>query len=211
MVDKPAGLLSVPGRLPQHQDALSTRLQQRYADCRVVHRLDMATSGLMVFALNADSHRQLSAQFAARQIKKRYLCQVAGSPAVPTGTLRWPLICDWPKRPKQKVCWLTGKPTVTHYQQLALASHHSLIALYPVTGRSHQLRVHMAQLGTPMLGDRLYAPAAVVAQSPRLCLHAQALSLQHPSNGQWLHFSSPAPFAKDHSLPPLANDLTLKS
>lgn len=209
VVNKPAGLLSVPGRLQEHQDALSTRLQQQFVQCRVVHRLDMATSGLMVFALSADSHRHISTQFEHRQVRKRYVCRVNGGPPVEQGTLRSPLICDWPERPKQKIDWIRGKAATTHFALLKHENNASLLTLYPVTGRSHQLRVHMQHMGCPILGDRLYAPADVVGQSHRLCLHAQALSFRHPSTQQWMHFSSEIPFASDLRLLPLYEDRIL--
>jgi len=209
IVNKPPGLLSVPGRLPEHQDALSTRLQAAFTSCRVVHRLDMATSGLMVFALSAESHRRLSAQFERREVKKRYVCRILGQPPKREGTLKSPLICDWPERPKQKICWVQGKAAITHFRLAYSDKNTTLLFLYPVTGRSHQLRVHMQHLGFPILGDRLYAPASLVAQSSRLCLHAQALALRHPFTGVPLHFSSRVPFAADVALPSSLHDAML--
>ena len=209
IVNKPPGLLSVPGRLPEHQDALSTRLQGAFPACRVVHRLDMATSGLMVFALSAESHRRLSAQFERREVKKRYVCRVLGQPHERAGTLKSPLICDWPERPKQKICWVSGKTAVTHFRLAYSDTETTLLFLYPVTGRSHQLRVHMQHFGFPILGDRLYAPAQIVARSPRLCLHAQAIVFRHPFTEEPLHFSSHVPFAADITLPSSLQDTML--
>lgn len=201
VVNKPSGLLSVPGKAPEHRDSLISRLQRVYPHSRIVHRLDMATSGVMVVAQHKDSHRQLSRQFELRQTAKRYYARVAGTPKQPVGSVDLPLICDWPNRPKQKVDHDAGKPALTHYEVVQHSNTEALIALVPITGRSHQLRVHMLELGHPILGDRLYGTAAIIASAPRLQLHAETLSFTHPASGQRMQFSAPLPFGR-YSPPP---------
>ena len=194
VVNKPSGLLSVPGKAPEHRDSLITRIQRVYPDARIVHRLDMATSGVMVVAQHKDSHRQLSRQFELRQTAKRYFARVAGVPAQSSGSVDLPLICDWPNRPKQKVDFESGKPALTHYKVVQQDATEALVALIPITGRSHQLRVHMLELGHPILGDRLYGTPSVIASAPRLQLHAETLSFTHPTSGKRMQFSAPLPF-----------------
>lgn len=205
VLDKPAGLLCVPGRGPDKADCLSARAQARYADALVVHRLDMATSGLVVMARGAAAQRQLSQAFAERRVNKRYEAVVAGvPPALEADAEGWcdirlPLIVDWPNRPKSKVDWTLGKPSHTRWRTLSVADWPGLgpcarLALQPITGRSHQLRVHLLALGHPILGDDLYAQGAVLAAAPRLLLHACHIALHHPGSGELLHFSSPAAF-----------------
>jgi tRNA pseudouridine32 synthase/23S rRNA pseudouridine746 synthase len=199
IVNKPSGLLSVPGRGPDKQDCLSTRLQQRFADALVVHRLDMATSGLMVFARGAASQRALGRAFAQREIHKRYVAVVQGAVDVPTGnwhTLDLPLRVDWPNRPMRVIDPVAGQPSTTRWRLMHAdkVGQTSLVELEPVTGRTHQLRVHMLALGYPIVGDALYAPAAVITLAPRLLLHAATLELSHPRLRQDLRFYSPAPF-----------------
>ncbi|BFT29102.1 bifunctional tRNA pseudouridine(32) synthase/23S rRNA pseudouridine(746) synthase RluA [Alteromonas sp. D210916BOD_24] len=197
---KPSGLLSVPGKAVEHRDALITRINRVFPTATVVHRLDMATSGVMVLALNKDSHRHISKQFELRKTKKRYFARVYGHMTHDTGEVNLPLICDWPNRPKQKVDHENGKRAVTHFEVIERSKDESghaftLVALYPITGRSHQLRVHMLALGHPILGDRLYAHPKALAMAPRLQLHAESLSLTHPTDAQWLNFQSPIPFS----------------
>ena len=194
VVNKPSGLLSVPGKAPEHRDSLITRIQRVYPDARIVHRLDMATSGVMVVAQHKDSHRQLSRQFELRQTAKRYFARIAGVPAQSSGSVDLPLICDWPNRPKQKVDFESGKPALTHYKVVQQDATEALVALIPITGRSHQLRVHMLELGHPILGDRLYGTPSVIASAPRLQLHAETLSFTHPTSGKRMQFSAPLPF-----------------
>ncbi|MBX3653655.1 MAG: RNA pseudouridine synthase [Ramlibacter sp.] len=201
VTDKPAGLLCVPGRGPDKQDCLAARVQALYPDAMVVHRLDMATSGLCVMARGAEAQRRLSMAFAARDVAKCYEAVAQGHLAAPHsddgwGTIDLPLIPDWPNRPLSKVDRVNGKPSITRWRVLAhdLAAQTTRLALEPVTGRSHQLRLHLQALGHPLLGDALYAPAAVLALAPRLLLHATTLSLTHPLNGQRMSFHSPAPF-----------------
>ncbi len=198
---KPSGLLAVPGRGADKQDALSSRVQMLYPDALIVHRLDMATSGLMLMARGLPAQRVLSAAFEARGIAKRYEAVAHGHWTLPTGDDGWGLIdlpirLDWPRRPLSIVDPVDGKPSQTRWQVLGRdpAAGTTRLALAPITGRSHQLRVHLAAQGHPILGDALYAPAAVQALAPRLLLHACALALPHPVTGQPLQFESPAPF-----------------
>lgn len=203
VLDKPAGLLAVPGRGPEGADCLAARAAARWPNARVVHRLDMATSGLIVFARGAQAQRRLSAAFAQRTVHKRYEAVVAGHLSGPGPTEGWadidlPLVPDWPNRPRSRVDAERGKPSRTRWQVLAHEQIGSLaatrLALEPVTGRSHQLRVHLLALGHPIVGDALYTQAPVATAAPRLLLHACELALTHPDSGAWLSFSSPAPF-----------------
>jgi tRNA pseudouridine32 synthase / 23S rRNA pseudouridine746 synthase len=196
VVCKPAGLLSVPGRGEDKQDCVATRVQAAYTDARVVHRLDMATSGLMVFARGVEVQRQLSMAFEKRAISKRYVAEVDGMVKDDAGEITLPLLTDWPNRPLQKVDAENGKPSFTRYTVLSrnTAQNNSRLLLEPVTGRSHQLRIHLRELGHPIWGDALYAPAAVFSLSSRLLLHATSLSFSHPASGEALQFNSEAPF-----------------
>lgn len=196
VVDKPSGLLSVPGRGEHKQDCLISRVQRVYADALIVHRLDMETSGLLVLARNKEAHRQLSALFQKRAVQKQYVAVVDGMLQASSGTIDLPLICDWPKRPRQKVDHEQGKPSRTLFTVLGpgVDERSTRVELMPETGRSHQLRVHMQSLGHPILGDRLYADAAAQARSARLLLHAQALGFVHPATGEQVSFVSKAPF-----------------
>jgi tRNA pseudouridine32 synthase/23S rRNA pseudouridine746 synthase len=195
VADKPSGLLSVPGKAQEHKDALITRINLVFPTATVVHRLDMATSGIMVMALNKHSHRHISKQFELRQTKKRYFARIFGQLAEELGKVDLPLICDWPNRPKQMVDYERGKPSQTLFERISSNENETLVALYPVTGRSHQLRVHMLSLGHPILGDRLYAHEEALAMAPRLQLHAQSLCFTHPTTNQWLRFHTPIPFS----------------
>ncbi|HAW92592.1 MULTISPECIES: RluA family pseudouridine synthase [unclassified Arsukibacterium] len=189
VVNKPSGLLSVRGKAQEHWDCLEYRVKLVLPTARIVHRLDMATSGVMVLALNADAQRQLNRQFQLRQTEKNYIARVTGRVAADQGTICLPLICDWPNRPKQMVCYQRGKASVTHYQVLERSANVSRVQLTPVTGRSHQLRVHMQMIGHAILGDKFYADPKAFAAAERLQLHAQTLSLQHPANGKTLIFA----------------------
>lgn len=194
VVEKPAGLLSVPGRGEAGQDCLAARVQRVYPDALVVHRLDMATSGLFLMARGAAMQRSLSIAFAGREVRKRYIAVVEGRVAADEGTIDLPLIADWPNRPKQKVDFESGKPSRTIYRVLSRERDTTRVELEPVTGRSHQLRVHMMATGHPMLGDALYSPPAVQGRSTRLMLHATALEFARPATGDALRFDSPPPF-----------------
>lgn len=194
VLNKPSGLLTVTGRLPEHQDCLETRVQRVLPTATIVHRLDMATSGIILMALNKAAHIEISRQFEKREISKRYIARVYGNLADNQGEVNLPLICDWPNRPKQKVDHQNGKKALTQYQVLAREPNGTLVELTPVTGRSHQLRVHMLALGHPILGDRLYAHAEALKVSQRLQLHAQAITLKHPVTKSELHFNTHCPF-----------------
>lgn len=196
VIDKPAGLLSVPGRGPGHADSLAGRIQAEYPDARIVHRLDMATSGLLVMARGPEMERRLSIAFQQRQVDKHYMAVVAGCPQPERGEISLPLITDWPNRPRQKVDLESGKPSLTAYTVVGHdgTGNASRVALQPHTGRSHQLRVHMMSIGHPILGDDLYADPASRAAAPRLLLHATLLGLIHPGTGHRVEFTSPAPF-----------------
>jgi tRNA pseudouridine32 synthase/23S rRNA pseudouridine746 synthase len=192
--DKPAGLLAVPGRGADKQDCLSVRVQAHYPDALIVHRLDMATSGLMLFARGPEMQRQLSMRFAAREVAKRYLAVVAGrlEMAEEWNTIDLPIAVDWPRRPLRVVDRERGKPSVTRWRVLAFDEEKQAtrVELEPVTGRSHQLRLHMQAIGHPILGDALYAPDEVRAMAGRLLLHACALRFRHPLTGEDVAFES---------------------
>lgn len=196
VLDKPSGLLSVPGRGPAHADSLASRVQAEFPDARIVHRLDMATSGLIVLARGAAMERALSIAFQKRQVEKLYVAVVAGQIAEDSGEIDLPLITDWPNRPRQKVDFELGKASLTGFEVLArdAARNTSRVALTPHTGRSHQLRVHLLAIGHPILGDDLYGDAASRTAAPRLLLHATRLALPHPLSGAQLTLESPPDF-----------------
>ena len=242
IVNKPAGLLAVPGRGADKQDCLSARIQQEFPDALIVHRLDMSTSGLMVFARSAAMQRRLSEMFREHEVQKRYVAVVAGNVEQPTGEVNLPIVADWPNRPLRKIDAELGKPSLTRYRVLGFGEsvHASIpdvttshptrpsrndvqvagyqhersigwepspvrpdvskgehvvdttrLELEPVTGRTHQLRVHMAAIGHPILGDALYGDAS---SAPRLLLHARMLSFTHPLGAEILTLVSEAPF-----------------
>jgi tRNA pseudouridine32 synthase/23S rRNA pseudouridine746 synthase len=182
---KPAGLLSVPGRGPDKQDCLSARVQRHYSDALVVHRLDMATSGLMLLARGAVMQRTLSIMFQQREMEKRYIAVCAGQLANSQGEIALPIAPDWPNRPLQRIDTEHGKPSLTRYRLLRVESDRSRVELEPVTGRTHQLRLHLASLGHPILGDALYGDAS---SAHRLLLHACLLRFTHPVSGESLLF-----------------------
>lgn len=189
--NKPSGLLTVPGKAQEHKDCLQLRVQRVWPTATIVHRLDMATSGLLIMALNKDAHRNISKQFELRQVNKTYYARVLGVPKLKEGTIELPLICDWPNRPKQMVDFERGKPACTHWKLIDNTVESSLIKLNPITGRSHQLRVHMLAIGHEILGDNLYASDIGKAMSSRLCLHAFNISFSHPVTGKSLYFETP--------------------
>jgi tRNA pseudouridine32 synthase/23S rRNA pseudouridine746 synthase len=196
-VDKPAGMLSVPGRGAEKADCAAKRVQDAFSDALIVHRLDMGTSGILVFGRGAGAQRALSIAFAERRVDKRYLAVVAGRPEADEGTIDLPLICDWPKRPRQMVSHEHGRPSLTRWRVLARSPDEpatTRLELEPLTGRSHQLRVHLQAIEHPILGDELYAPADVHAMAPRLLLHAERLTLPHPSSSEPLLLYAPCPF-----------------
>ncbi|ERH64229.1 MULTISPECIES: bifunctional tRNA pseudouridine(32) synthase/23S rRNA pseudouridine(746) synthase RluA [Pantoea] len=195
VVNKPSGLLSVPGRLEEHKDSVMTRIQRDFPQAESVHRLDMATSGVIVVALTKAAERELKRQFREREPAKQYVARVWGHPAAEQGMIDLPLICDWPNRPKQMVSVELGKPAQTEYQVLAYdADNSARVQLKPITGRSHQLRVHLLALGHPILGDRFYAHPEALAMAPRLQLHAESLTITHPAFGNSMTFRQPADF-----------------
>jgi tRNA pseudouridine32 synthase/23S rRNA pseudouridine746 synthase len=191
--DKPAGLLSVPGRGEAHRDCLAARVQADVADARVVHRLDQATSGVMLFGRGAAAQRALSMAFAERRVVKRYEALVHGLVAGDAGEIDLPLAADWPNRPRQQVDHAQGKASLTRWRVLVrdAAAGTTRLQLEPVTGRSHQLRVHLAAIGHAIVGDTLYADCTA---APRLLLHACELRLPHPADGRTLAVTSPLPF-----------------
>lgn len=197
VVVKPAGLLSVPGRGEAGRINLAAQVQARWPDALAAHRLDQATSGLMLFARGAEAHRRLSMAFEARAVSKQYVAVVEGGVADEQGEIAAPLIVDWPNRPRQIVSLTDGKPALTRWRLLQRGATRSLLLLEPVTGRSHQLRVHLQSIGHPIVGDDLYGTAAGACD--RLLLHASRLVLAHPMRGQTLVFESPVPFALDYS------------
>lgn len=204
VLNKPSGLLSVPGRGPDKQDCLSARVQAQYPDALIVHRLDMDTSGLLIMARCPAMQRQLSMAFAARQVNKRYIAVVAGHlppPDTPDGwgLIDLPIQIDWPNRPLRVIDPVHGKPSQTRWRVAKHTPGHAIahttrVELDPLTGRSHQLRIHLQALGHPILGDPLYAPPAVLTQAGRLLLHASHLAFPHPATGQALSFNCPPPF-----------------
>jgi len=192
VAEKPAGLLSVPGRLAENQDCVVSRLQLDHPDALTVHRLDQVTSGLMLYARGKPMQIALSKQFEQRQVSKRYEALVQGLVERESGQIDLPLICDWPNRPKQMVSFELGKPSLTRWRVLArdVLAQTTRLELEPVTGRSHQLRLHLASIGHPIVGDVMYdaQPAA------RVCLHARRLEFVHPLSGEALAFVSECPF-----------------
>ena len=193
VVNKPSGLLSVPGRGEHLADCLLTRVQAAFPNALLVHRLDRDTSGVMVFALSAHAQRHLSMQFEKRVTKKTYVARVAGEVADEEGEIDLPLIVDWPNRPLQKVCHETGKPALTLWKRLKVGDGETRLRLTPKTGRSHQLRVHCLALGHPILGDPLYAPETV-EEYPRMMLHSEELRINHPENGRGMKFRAAPEF-----------------
>lgn len=200
VLNKPSGLLSVPGRGADKQDCLSARVQSRYADALIVHRLDLQTSGLLAMARGIEAQRALNRSFEQRQVHKRYQAVVDGVVSVAAGeewgVIDLPLELDWPNRPKHIVDHVNGRHSLTRWRVLAAdpARHGTRLELEPVTGRSHQLRVHLQAIGHPILGDDLYASPEAVARAERLLLHACELSLPHPITGEILQFHSAPPF-----------------
>lgn len=196
VVDKPSGLLSVPGRGADKQDSLLLRARQHWPEAECVHRLDMETSGVMVMALGKPSQRALNRLFQQRRVNKGYIAIVDGNVNSQGGEIDLPLICDWPNRPRQKVDFKSGKPSQTRFSVLRYnhCDNTTRLALQPATGRSHQLRVHLQALGHCILGDSLYASPHARDKASRLLLHAAEISFEHPLNGRHSHFSARMPF-----------------
>jgi len=194
VLSKPSGLLSVAGKSPRHSDCLEARVVARFANATVVHRLDRGTSGVLVMALNPAAHRHLGLQFERRMTKKTYIARVAGIVTQDCGEIDLPLRCDWYNRPKQMADRMLGRHALTRWQVIKRETNATRMMLHPVTGRSHQIRVHMREFGHPILGDGFYAPPAQATAAPRLQLHAQSLTLFHPANGREVTFFDPCPF-----------------
>ncbi len=188
IASKPEGLLSVPGKAVEHSDCLEARIQSIYSHARIVHRLDMATSGIMILAMNANSHRHLGLQFERRHINKTYIAKVWGRVEHDEGEIDLPLRCDWPNRPLQMVDFEQGKSALTRWRVLARGDYSTRLELTPKTGRSHQLRVHLASVGHPILGDDFYANGEACAAADRLMLHAEKLEFFHPTGGELTKF-----------------------
>lgn len=200
VLNKPSGLLSVPGKNPDHNDSLLTRAEQDFPDSLLVHRLDMETSGVFLMARSKSVQKHIGLQFEKRRTRKTYVACVSGHLKEDSGTVDLPLICDWPNRPRQKVDHEGGKPAQTHWrcltrdQQKHGGIEFSRIELTPITGRSHQLRVHMQALGHPILGDPFYADEPARNAADRLLLHAERLSVMHPNTQKFIEFKAPSPF-----------------
>lgn len=190
VLDKPSGLLSVPGKGEALQDSLELRVRAQFPEALLVHRLDMDTSGVFIMARDKDTQRNLGLQFERRKTEKTYIARVTGSPPEDEGLIDLPLRCDWPNRPLQMVCYEHGKPSQTEWRVLERDGETTLMELKPITGRSHQLRVHMLSLGHPILGDCFYAPEDVFTAAPRLLLHAFTLEIHHPKDGKRVKFSA---------------------
>lgn len=193
LIDKPSGLLSVPGRGEDKADCAIARVQAEFPDALTVHRLDMATSGLLLMARSKEMQRALSGLFERGEVEKSYLADVWGAPTPASGTIDLPLITDWPNRPLQKVDHDIGKPSRTLYETISIKNVHARLKLTPLTGRSHQLRVHLAAIGHPILGDEFYATGKALAARPRLALHAAHLSFVHPATDERMEFEAPWP------------------
>ena len=194
VVNKPSGLLSVPGKGELLKDCLISRLQKVFPDALLVHRLDLETSGVMLFALTPYAQRHLGLQFEKRQVKKTYIANVWGNVENKTGEIEAPIIVDWPNRPRQKICWETGKSAFTKWRVLRKNKLSTRLRLMPTTGRSHQLRVHMLSIGHVILGDKLYAKGEALKASERLQLHSESIKIRHPEGGKGIVFKSRNPF-----------------
>lgn len=195
VVNKPSGLLSVPGNQPQYYDSAMSRVKDKYGFCEPAHRLDMATSGILLFAMSKAADSELKRQFRERETKKYYEALVWGHLEQDSGEVNIPLVCDWENRPRQTICFERGKSAVTKYEVLQrLPNNTTRVKLTPITGRSHQLRLHMLALGHPILGDKFYAHPQAKTMAPRLCLHAESLTIKHPISGEEMTFFRPADF-----------------
>lgn len=194
VLNKPSGLLSVPGRQETMKDSLSMRVQDKFPTATVVHRLDMDTSGIMLMALNKEAHRHISKQFEVRATEKSYIAHLYGRVEEDEGEINLPLILDWPNRPLHIVDHDNGKQALTRWKVLERFADYTRIAFYPVTGRTHQLRVHAQAIGHPILGDNLYAHDKALKMTPRLMLHASMLKILHPYHKEDMTFRSEPEF-----------------
>ncbi len=194
VLDKPTGLLTVPGNRPERADCLESRARAEFPTARIIHRLDMDTSGVIVLALTAYAQAHIGKQFEKRQTTKSYIARVWGEVDADNGEIDQPIITDWPNRPKQMICHERGRAAQTSWRVMERSSGDTRVQLAPRTGRSHQLRLHMAHIGHPVLGDNLYAHTDALAASNRLCLHAERLGFRHPDGGAAVEFESKPPF-----------------
>jgi tRNA pseudouridine32 synthase/23S rRNA pseudouridine746 synthase len=197
VVNKPSGLLTVPGKDPSLADCLEARVQARHADrpaTKVVHRLDKDTSGLLLLAFDKAALGALGSQFEHRKVEKYYVARVSGDIVGESGLIDLPLATDWENKPRQRIDHERGRASRTEWQVLAREGGITRVRLVPLTGRTHQLRVHMLALGHPILGDTFYAPPDAQAAADRLQLHAEMLGFSHPADGEWRQFIVPAPF-----------------
>ncbi|GLQ15810.1 RluA family pseudouridine synthase [Maritalea porphyrae] len=194
VLNKPSGLLTVPGKAAEHSDCLEARALEEFPSARIVHRLDMDTSGVVIMAMRADAHRHLGLQFERRHTSKTYVADVFGVIENEQGEIDLPLRCDWPNRPKQMVDHEQGRKALTKWRVINRTETSTRVELTPITGRSHQLRVHMLELGHPILGDRFYASGDALEASERLQLHALSLTIHHPTGGERVTFEAPLPF-----------------
>ncbi|TNE57712.1 MAG: RNA pseudouridine synthase [Alphaproteobacteria bacterium] len=194
VLNKQSGLLTVPGKPRDHKDCLETRVQRVLPAALTVHRLDRPTSGLLVMGLGADNHRALSIAFQDRKTEKSYVAEVYGHLAEDEGLVDEPLATDWERRPMQRIDYERGRPSQTRWQVISRSERFTRVRLTPITGRSHQLRVHMQHLGHPILGDDFYATGAALEAADRLLLHAERLAFSHPRTGAWMSFEAPSPF-----------------
>ncbi|QFU75519.1 RNA pseudouridine synthase [Halioglobus maricola] len=194
LVRKPDLLLSIPGRHPLNKDCLITRLQEHYPSASIVHRLDLDTSGIMVIPLNKPTHAHISRQFQERKVAKTYVAVVYGAVPQDEGEIELPIRCDWENRPLQMIDHERGKHALTRYRVMERQGDRTRMLLMPVTGRSHQLRIHMRELGHPILGCDMYAHEEALKMADRLMLHATTLGFEHPTTGEWLERESPPDF-----------------
>ncbi|MEL0630024.1 RluA family pseudouridine synthase [Psychromonas aquatilis] len=195
VLNKPSGLLSVPGRDPWHKDSLALRVLRVWPTACVVHRLDMATSGIIILALRKSAQSHMGRQFQQKVIDKTYFARVEGIIEQDQGLIDLPIRCDWENRPRQIVDFEQGKSSQTEWEVIKREKQTTIVKLTPLTGRTHQLRVHMQQLGHPIVGDEFYATAQGIKLSPtRLALHAANITLTHPSSEQRITFECPPPF-----------------
>lgn len=194
IINKPSGLLSVPGKSEQNKECVLTHLHKTHPEALIVHRLDMDTSGIMVLALNKQAHRSLSIQFQDRKVNKKYYALCAGKLLAKEGYIQLPMRCDWDRRPKQIIDFIHGRSAQTHWRIMTQFENYFSVELSPITGRSHQLRLHMKSLGHPILGDNLYADPVSITDHPRLMLHAGELEFSHPETQQRLKIKSSPEF-----------------
>ncbi len=194
LVRKPDLLLTVPGRHPKNKDCLIARLQQNWPTASIVHRLDLDTSGIMIIPLNKKSHAHISRQFQERQVKKSYTAMVYDIVEQDFGEITLPIKPDWQNRPKQKICFESGKSALTQYTVIRRQRDRSRLLLEPVTGRSHQLRIHLSEIGHPILGCDMYAHETALKMAPRLMLHATTIGFTHPAKRVEVSAESPPDF-----------------